>query len=331
MTTIRLAHGGGGRPARELLEFITGLLGPCLASTDEDSGVFTLTGTDWAMTTDSFIITPPFFPGGDIGKLSVCGTINDLVMVGAKPLYLTLALLLEEGFSLADLERVMESVRTEALRNGIKIVAGDTKVAARGELDGIFINTTGLGKRLCGERIGARHARPGDRVIITGSMGDHGGLIMALRHGFHPGRLSSDCAALTGLLPLAVKFDVHVMRDPTRGGVATVLNEIARASGVDILLWEEALPVKEEVKGVCEVLGLDPLYLACEGRALLVCAPEESARLLEELHRREEFAESREIGEVTGFSADPKVSLLTLTGGRRLLPLLVEEPTPRIC
>lgn len=331
MTTVRLAHGGGGRLARELLEFITGLLGPCLVSTDEDSGVFTLTGTDWAMTTDSFIITPPFFPGGDIGKLSVCGTINDLVMVGAKPLYLTLALLLEEGFSFADLERVMESVRTEALRNEIKIVAGDTKVAARGELDGIFINTTGLGKRLCGERIGARHARPGDRVIITGSMGDHGGLIMALRHGFHPGRLSSDCAALTGLLPLAVEFDIHVMRDPTRGGVATVLNEIARASGVDILLWEEALPVKEEVKGVCEVLGLDPLYLACEGRALLLCAPEESARLLEELHRREEFAKSREIGEVTGFSADPKVSLLTITGGRRLLPLPVEEPTPRIC
>ena len=331
MTTVRLAHGGGGRLARELLEFITGLLGPCLASTDEDSGVFTLTGTDWAMTTDSFIITPPFFPGGDIGKLSVCGTINDLVMVGAKPLYLTLALLLEEGFSLADLERVMESVRTEALRNGIKIVAGDTKVAARGELDGIFINTAGLGERLCGDKIGARRARPGDRVLITGSMGDHGGLIMALRHGFNPGRLRSDCAALTGLLPLAVEFDIHVMRDPTRGGVATVLNEIARASGVDVLLWEEALPVKEEVKGICEILGLDPLYLACEGRALLVCAPEESARILEELHRREEFAASREIGEVTGFSADPKVSLLTITGGRRLLPLPVEELTPRIC
>ncbi|MGE5558663.1 MAG: hydrogenase expression/formation protein HypE [Bacillota bacterium] len=331
MKTIQLAHGGGGKPSRDLLELITASLGACLEKPGEDSGSFSLAGRDLAMTTDSFIIKPLFFPGGDIGKLSICGTINDLVMAAAKPLYLTVSLILEEGFPLPDLQRILASLKKEAFGGGIKIIAGDTKVAPRGELDGIFINTAGLGVKVTDRMIGAGNARPGDKIIITGSMGDHGGVIMALRNGFSMGSTRSDCKSLLKLLDSVKNHEIHAMRDPTRGGTGSVLNEIAEASQVDLLVAEEALPVKNDIRGICDILGLDPLYLACEGRAVIFCPPLQSAELVEDLKKTEDFAESCEIGEVLARSELPKVYLRTRLGTRRILPPLIEELTPRIC
>lgn len=331
MKTIQLAHGGGGRLSQELLAFIAEALGPSLASMGEDSGSFELPGKPCAMTTDSFIVSPLFFPGGDIGKLAICGTINDLVMVGARPIYLSLALILEEGFPLAEMARILGSIAEEARRNGVRIIAGDTKVGARGDLDRIFINTTGLGQKDTKQEIGAGQARPGDRVIVTGTIGDHGGVIVALRNKISLSHLRSDCQSLLGLLDIVPRHAIHAMRDPTRGGVASVLNEIAGASRVCIIVHEDSLPIHQDVQGICDILGLDPLYLACEGRALIVCPPEQSDPLLAALRAHEQFAGSRVIGEVSAGPADPRVLLQTSIGTRRILPLLAQEQTPRIC
>ncbi|WP_374500336.1 hydrogenase expression/formation protein HypE [Zoogloea sp.] len=331
---IDLAHGSGGRAMAQLIEelFARHLDNPFLAQGDDGA---VLPGADGrlVMATDSHVISPLFFPGGDIGSLSVHGTLNDLAVMGARPLWLSAAFILEEGFPLADLARIVESMGEASRAAGVPIVTGDTKVVERGKGDGVFITTTGVGSLPPGRDVSGRHARPGDVVLISGTLGDHGMAIMAAREnlGFET-PIVSDSAALHGLTEalFASGARVHTLRDPTRGGVATTLNEIARQSGVGIVLDEAALPINPAVAATCEFLGLDPLYVANEGKLLAIVAPDDADAALAALRAHPLGARAARIGTV---QADTHrfVQMTTTLGGRRIVDWLNGDPLPRIC
>ena len=331
---ILLAHGSGGAMSHDLIAslFVQAFRNPVLDRLD-DMAVLEIDGTKLAFTTDTYVVTPFFFPGGDIGKLAVCGTINDLAMSGARPLYLSAGFILEEGFSLRDLETIIASMQKTAAQTGVQIVTGDTKVVNRGGADGIFINTAGLGRIPEGVDISGRNARPGDKVLVSGSIGDHGIAILSSRAGLEfSTRLESDCAPLSGLVArmLEVSREIHCLRDPTRGGLSTTLNELARQSQVAIWIEESRIPVKEEVRGACELLGLDPFILANEGKLIAIVGAGEAGKILEAMRAHPLGRDAALIGEVREGPAE-KVLLLTSIGSTRILDMLVGEPLPRIC
>jgi len=333
---VLLAHGGGGRLSQQLIE---GLFGPAFANPalDErhDGAVLALEGGRLAVTTDAFVVSPRFFPGGDIGSLAVHGTVNDLAMCGATPLALTVSFVLEEGLEMAELERIVRSMAGAARAAGVPIVAGDTKVVDRGKGDGVFVTTTGLGRVPAGVDVAPRRARPGDRVLVSGGIAQHGVAILSVREGLEfDGGIVSDSAPLHGLvaslLAGAGPPHVHVLRDPTRGGVASALGEIAQAARVGIRIDEAAIPIAEPVRAACEILGLDPLYVANEGRCLAIVASEAADAALAALRAHPQGAGAAAIGEVV--SAHPGALVMrSRVGGERLVDLLTGEPLPRIC
>jgi hydrogenase expression/formation protein HypE len=330
---ILLAHGSGGKLSHDLVEkgFLPSFDNPLLSRMD-DSAVFEATGR-LAFTTDSYIVTPIFFPGGDIGKLAVCGTVNDLAMSGATPLYLSVSFIIEEGLSMGDLGRVVTSIQRATDEAGVKVVTGDTKVVNRGSADRLFINTAGVGVVPDGIDISGSNARPGDRVILSGPVGDHGIAIMSEREGLKfSSPVKSDCAPLNHLVAemLEVSSEIHCLRDPTRGGLATTLNEFAAQSGVGIVIHEEAVPVRDAVRAACEMLGFDPLYVANEGKLVAVVAPDDAERVVGRMKKSRYGANAAIIGEVTE-DHPGKVVLRTSLGASRIVDMLVGELLPRIC
>ena len=331
---VDMTHGSGGRAMAQLIEelFLAAFDNDWLRAAN-DQACFAVQDGRMVMATDSHVVSPLFFPGGDIGCLSVHGTINDVAMSGAKPLYLSASFILEEGFPLADLKRIVDSMAQAAHAAGVPVVTGDTKVVEQGKGDGVFITTTGVGVVPAGVNISGDRARPGDAILVSGTLGDHGVAIMAQREslGFET-TIQSDTAALHELVARMVEAvpDIHALRDPTRGGLATTLNEIARQSGVGLMLREEALPVRQEVEAACEFLGLDPLYVANEGKLICICAPEHANRLLEVMRAHPLGAEAAIIGAV---HADPHhfVQMETGFGGKRIVDWLTGEQLPRIC
>jgi hydrogenase expression/formation protein HypE len=295
--------------------------------------VLEIGGTRLAFSTDTFTVTPLFFPGGDIGELAVNGTVNDVAMCGARPLFISLALIVEEGFALSDLERILQSVRHAADAAGVSVVTGDTKVVPKGAADGLFINTSGIGLVWPGSQVASTAARPGDQIILSGTMADHGMTILTQREGlsFHSA-IASDTAPLNHMVARLLEAcpGVHVLRDPTRGGVGTTLNEIAESSQVGIAVEEARLPVKPEVAGICELLGFDPLYVANEGKLLAFVPPEAAAAALTAIRQDPHGREACIIGEVVA-DHPAQVVLRTRIGGRRIVDMLTGEQLPRIC
>jgi hydrogenase expression/formation protein HypE len=330
---ILLAHGSGGKLAHELIErgFLKALRNPLLAKLD-DSAVFDFSGR-LAFTTDSYVVSPIFFPGGDIGKLAVCGTVNDLATSGAKPLYLSLSFILEEGFVQSELERIVDSIHRAAQEAGVEIVTGDTKVVPRGAADKLFINTAGVGVIPEGVDISGSRAQPGDKVLLSGAIGDHGIAVLSKREGLgFSTRLESDCAPLGGMVAemLDASRDIHCLRDPTRGGLATTLNELAAQSKVSIRIEEEKIPVREEVLAACEMLGFDPLYVANEGKMVAVVAAGDADKVLEAMRGNRYGKEAAIIGEV-GAEHPGRVVMKTCLGASRIVDMLVGDILPRIC
>jgi len=330
---ILLAHGSGGKLSHELLTktVVNRLSNPFLDRMD-DSAVLDIRGR-MAFTTDSYVVSPIFFPGGDIGKLAVCGTVNDLSMAGAVPLYLSLSLILEEGFPLSDLEKIVFSIRKTADEAGVKIVTGDTKVVNRGMADKIFINTSGVGEVPEGVDISGSYARPGDAIILSGTIGDHGIALLGTREGLEfRTSLQSDCAPLNVLVKeiLETSKNVHALRDPTRGGLAGTLCEFARNSRVGIRIEEAKIPVGREVQAVCELMGFDPLYVANEGKLVAAVAPKDAEKVLQKMRSNRYGAEARIIGEVVG-EHPLRVVMKTRLGTSRIVEMLMGELLPRIC
>ena len=352
-TQITLAHGSGGRAMHELIEglFLEYLRNPLLEKL-EDQAVFEISASPSAavngngvakskiaFTTDSYVVDPIFFPGGDIGKLAIHGTVNDLAMSGARPLYLSAGFILEEGFPIADLKRILASMRAAAAEAGVAVVTGDTKVVQKGSADKLFINTAGIGVVETAVNLSATRAQPGDKVILSGTLGDHGTTIMIARGELElETDIESDSASLNFLVQdmiaeaarLGALDSLHCLRDPTRGGAATTLNEIALSSEVCIELDEAQIPVREEVKGACEILGLDPLYVANEGKLIAIVAAEIADRLVARMKLNRNGVGACVIGEV---KVEPQgiVSLRTGFGGTRIVDMLVGEQLPRIC
>ncbi len=334
---VTLSHGSGGKASHNLIE---GIFAPAFSNpwldTMDDAATFTLDGTDQrlAFTTDTYVVSPLFFPGGDVGKLAVHGTINDLAVSGAEPLYLSAGFILEEGFPIADLRRIVHSMAQAARETGVAIITGDTKVVERGKADGLFINTAGVGLVRATWPMGQLQVQPGDKILISGSMGDHGIAVMLARETLDiESDVQSDTAplhTLTADLLAAVGAGVHCLKDPTRGGLATALNEIAIASEVAIALDERLIPVKPGVRGACEILGLDTLTIANEGKLLAVVAAEAAAQALATLRAHPLGREAALIGEVRATPA-AMVFLRTELGGTRVLDMLVGDPLPRIC
>jgi len=290
-------------------------------------------GERLAFTTDSFVVAPLFFPGGDIGKLAICGTVNDLAMAGAVPLYLSCALIIEEGLPMAELERVLKSMTEQARDCGVQVITGDTKVVNRGAADRLFINTAGIGMVPKGVEISAARARVGDRILVNGTLGDHGIAVLIARNELAlQSRIESDCRPLHGLVRtmLAACREIHCLRDATRGGLATVLNEFAQRSRVGMRLQESALPLKPEVRGACELLGLDPLYVANEGKLVAIVPPGGADAVLSAMRAHPAGRDAAIVGEVVAAPAGA-VILDTLLGGERLVDTLVGEQLPRIC
>ncbi len=330
---ILLAHGSGGRLAHELVEksFVKALANPLLDRLD-DSAVFALSGK-LAFTTDSYVVSPIFFPGGDIGKLAVCGTVNDLAMSGAKPLYLSLSFIIEEGLALSELEQIVDSVRRAADEARVAIITGDTKVVPRGSADRLFINTAGVGIIAEGVDISGDKARPGDKVILSGTIGDHGIAVISQREGLSfSTKLSSDCAPLGDLVAEMLKAspNIHCLRDPTRGGLATTLNELAGQSGVSIRIEEDKVPLREEVLAACEMLGFDPLYVACEGKLVAIVPAEVADRVLKAMKKNKYGKNAAIIGEV-GAKPPGRVVMKTVLETSRIVDMLVGDLLPRIC
>jgi hydrogenase expression/formation protein HypE len=333
--TVQMAHGGGGRLSQILIQdlFAEAFDNPILELL-HDGAVLGAGGERLALSTDSFVIRPLFFPGGNIGSLAVHGTTNDVAMCGARPLALSAGFILEEGFPMEDLWRIVESMRDAAADAGVGVVTGDTKVVDRGKGDGVYINTTGLGLVADGVEISPRRARPGDQILINGRIAEHGIAIMSVREGLEfETRLETDSATLYPLVSaLLERFSdrIHVLRDPTRGGVASALNEIAGQAGVGVLLDEKAIPLSEEVRGACEILGFDPLYVANEGKCLAIVDPEVADEALDLWRSHPLGREAAIVGEVV---EDPsgKVVLRSTIGGQRIVDMLSGEQLPRIC
>lgn len=332
---VDLSHGAGGRATAQLVdEIFRAAFDNPLLNRGNDQAAFDVPGGRMVMSTDGYVISPLFFPGGDIGSLAVHGTINDVAMAGARPLHLAASYILEEGFPLADLQRIATSMARAALEAGVAIVTGDTKVVERGKADGVFISTTGVGVVPPGLDLSADRACPGDRVIVSGSIGDHGVAVMSKRNnlGFET-EILSDSAALHGLVAEMVQAagaSLRVLRDPTRGGLATTLNEIAQQSGVGFLIEERTIPVRAEVAAACELLGLDPLYVANEGKLVAIVAPDAAERLLAVMRAHPLGREASLIGEAV---ADEQrfVQMTTAFGGGRIVDWLTGEQLPRIC
>ncbi len=333
--TIVMGHGGGGKLGNELVEhlFLPAFRNPELENLG-DAAVFELESGRLAMSTDSFVVQPLFFPGGSIGALAVNGTVNDLAVSGAEPRYLSASFILEEGFPLAQLAAIVQAMADAAVVAGVRIVTGDTKVVERGHGDGCYINTAGIGVLRPGIAVGPHRAQPGDAVLVSGTIGDHGMAIMSVREGLEfESQIRSDCAALNGMIAEvldAVGDGVHAMRDPTRGGLASTLNEIATASDAGIVIDEPSLPVRPEVQSACEMLGLDPVYVANEGKAVLFVAPEEAARVLEILRAHPLGRDAARIGQVTDQHKRMLVAR-TAMGSNRVIPTQIGEQLPRIC
>lgn len=330
---VNMAHGGGGSAMRLLLdEVVFPSLGSDSEAGVEDAALLDLPAGKIAFSTDSYVVSPLFFPGGDIGKLAVCGTINDLSMRGAKPLWLSLGLIIEEGFSIGDLKKILTSVREIANETGVRIIAGDTKVVERGKADGIYINTSGVGTIQDDISVGITEAKKGDVLIVNGHIGDHGIAIITQREDF-PFDLDvvSDCAPLSGLVELMLSSgEVHSLRDPTRGGLASALNEMAAASGCSIVVEERNIPVRDEVRGVCEALGLDPINVANEGKLVAAVSARDAEAIVSAMRKHRYGVHSCIIGEVVdGYPGD--VSMVTRIGSRRLIRMPSGEQLPRIC
>ncbi|MHC4224299.1 MAG: hydrogenase expression/formation protein HypE [Planctomycetota bacterium] len=329
-----LGHGSGGRLSEQLIKkvFLQALANPVLSRLD-DQAVVELEGTRLAITTDSFVVNPLFFPGGDIGSLAVHGTINDLAMGGAQPLWLSAAFILEEGLPIESLERIVGSLSRAAAEAGVCVVTGDTKVVERGKGDGLFINTTGIGRVPEGLELSADRARPGDRILLSGSLGDHGIAVMARREGLEfETTVQSDSAALHTLADtiFSVTQEVRCLRDPTRGGLSSTLSEIAVQSGVGMEIDERAIPVKEEVRGACELLGLDPLYVANEGKLIAILDPSRAEDVLAAVRNHPLGGEAQLIGTV-GEEQPGVVRMRTVLGTTRIVDMLAGDQLPRIC
>ncbi|HEY2697959.1 MAG TPA: hydrogenase expression/formation protein HypE [Pseudonocardiaceae bacterium] len=332
---ITLAHGSGGKATHTLIEaiFLDAFRNPLLEPM-EDAARLSMAGGRIALTTDSYVVSPLFFPGGDIGDLAINGTVNDLAVSGATPMYLSAGFILEEGFPVADLQHIVASMRAAAEAAGVQVVTGDTKVVQRGKADGCYINTAGVGVVPDGLDLGVVNAKPGDAVLVSGPIGDHGVTVMLARGELDIDTdLTSDTAAVNGLvadLLAAVPGGVRAMRDATRGGVATILNEVAKAADVSVIVAEDDIPVRAEVRGASELLGIDPLYVACEGRIVAIVDGAVADAALDAMHNNPLGREAAIIGRI---AADPPgiVLLRTAFGGTRIVDMLVGDPLPRIC
>jgi hydrogenase expression/formation protein HypE len=333
--TIVMGHGGGGKLGNELVEhlFLPAFRNPALENLG-DAAVLETAGARLALSTDSFVVQPLFFPGGSIGELAVNGTVNDLAVSGAEPKFLSASFILEEGFPLAQLAAIVDDMAKAAATAGVEIVTGDTKVVERGHGDGCYITTAGVGLLRPGISVSPRHAMPGDAIILSGTIGDHGMAIMSVREGLEfESQIRSDCAALNGMIAEvldAAGDAVHAMRDPTRGGLASTLNEIAHSSNVGIAIDEGSVPVRPQVQSACELLGLDPVYVANEGKAVFFIAPEAADRVLAVLRAHPLGKDAARIGHVT---AEHKHMLVARTGmgANRVIPTMIGEQLPRIC
>ncbi len=331
--TVTMAHGAGGKQTSELIDQVFKAHFANKDLTADDAAVLAPPVGKMAVSTDGFIVSPAFFPGGNIGKLSICGTVNDLACMGAKPLYLTCAFVIEEGFPMDKLEEIASAMEKTAKEAGVHIVSGDTKVAGKGQVDGVFITTTGMGEIEEGVELGGELAKAGDAIIVTGDIGRHGCTILLAREDFGiDADISSDCAPLWNTVKAVMDqtHNLHVIRDATRGGVGTVLYEIAGQSNVGIRLHAEAVPVQPEVKGVCGMLGLEPLYLACEGRLVIMAPKEEAEGIVATLKKCPYSADAAIIGEVIAEEAG-RVIMETEIGTQALLPQPGGELLPRIC
>jgi len=332
---IVMGHGAGGRMSHQLIQkaFVSAFQNPALQAGDDAAMLQPIPGMQLSISTDAHVVTPLFFPGGDIGKLAVCGTVNDVAMLGAKPLYLTAGFILEEGLEMNTLQRVIASMQAAAQEANVQIVAGDTKVVQRGKADGLYITTAGVGLIPIGTNISGTQAKPGDVIILSGSLGDHGIAVLGARGelGFES-TIQSDVAPLNHLISgmLDASQNIHVLRDPTRGGLATTLNEIATQSNVGIMLDEKTIPVHPEVASACEMLGFDPLYIANEGKLVAMVAHEDAESVLKAMRATRYGEDSVIIGEVT---AEPqkRVLLKTSYGSTRVVDMLAGEMLPRIC
>jgi len=332
---IILGHGSGGSLTNRLIKDVfQGAFENPILNELLDAAVLDIDGGKLAFTTDSFVVDPIFFPGGDIGKIAVCGTVNDLAVSGAEPLYLSAGFIIEEGLLISDLKKIVQSMRKAAQAAGVHIVTGDTKVVGRGSADKVFINTAGIGVIPAGRSLSPRHMQPGDVIIVSGTMGDHGLTILAQREGLSFSTpVESDCTPLNRITKAILDAggdSVRCMRDPTRGGLATTLNELAMQSGKGILIKEERIPLRREVVGACEMLGLDPLYLANEGKVIAVVAPDAADSVLDAMRSLPEGEGSVEIGQVIA-EEEGLVLLETELGATRVLGMLEGEPLPRIC
>lgn len=331
---VLLAHGSGGRLSHRLTTelFLPAFGNPMLQRLDDFAVIDQQPGR-LAFTTDSFVVKPLFFAGGDIGKLAVCGTVNDLSMAGATPLYLSASFIIEEGYPLSCLARIAGSMREATAEAGVQIVAGDTKVVDAGKADGVFINTTGIGLIPEGISISGAGARPGDMIILSGQIGDHGIAVISEREGLRfKTQIQSDCAPLNHLVKAMIDVcpEVRSLRDPTRGGLATVLNEMARQSGVAMRIHEDSIPSDEGVRAACEMLGFDPLYVANEGKLVAVVPPEEAEAIVERMRQEKYGRHSAIIGEVLEGPAG-RVTMATIIGGTRIVDMLAGDLLPRIC
>lgn len=332
-TTVTLAHGAGGKQTSELIDRVFKAHFENPALTADDAAVLTPPAGKMAMTTDGFIVSPAFFPGGNIGKLSICGTVNDLACMGARPCYLSCAFVIEEGYPMERLEEIAAAMEKTAKEAGVTIVSGDTKVAGKGQVDGVFITTTGVGEILDGVETSGAKAQPGDAILVTGDVGRHGCTILLAREDFGiEADVTSDCAPLWGTVEamLEITKNIHVIRDATRGGVGTVLYEITGQSNVGVRLDSTAVPVAPEVQGVCRMLGLEPLYLACEGRLVVIAPKEEAPKLLEILRQGPYSRDAAIIGEITAENPG-RVIMTTEIGAQTVLPQPGGELLPRIC
>ena len=331
---VLLGHGSGGRLSAELIRdvFVAAFDNPILARMD-DQAILNIHGVRLAFTTDTFVVKPLFFPGGDIGSLAVHGTVNDLAMGGARPLFLSAAFIIEEGLPMDTLRRVTASLRQAASEAGVQVVTGDTKVVEKGSGDGLFINTSGIGVVADGVQLSADRVRPGDRVLLSGTIGDHGIAILAKREGLEfETPLQSDSASMHTLVAamLAASAEIRCLRDPTRGGLSSTLNEFAAHAEVGIEIDERAIPVREEVQGACELLGLDPLYVANEGKLVAIVAPQAADHVLAAMRQHPLAAQARIIGSVT--AAHPRlVTMRTTVGPTRIVDMLAGDQLPRIC
>ena len=332
--TVQMAHGAGGRLSQTLMQrvFMPHLHNVFLDLLD-DQAKLDLPGGRTAFTTDTYVVSPVFFPGGNIGELAVNGTVNDLAVGGAKPMYLSAGFVLEEGFSLVELETIVRSMAEAARKAGVMIVTGDTKVVGKGQCDKIFINTSGVGTVRKGVNLSCRNLKPGDSIILSGTVGDHGMAIMTSREGLSfQSRISSDCAALNSMIAAVLDAvpAVHAMRDPTRGGVAATLNELAGSSSVGIEITETTIPVKPDVRGACELLGIDPLHVANEGKLVFAVAPEDAKTVVDVLRSFEPGRDAVIIGSVVN-DHPGMVVMRTAFGSRRIIDLPLGEQLPRIC